>query len=99
MLEVQVIGVEHRQIRQPLDVGNIEAPPLELDQALGAQFLEHPVDVDRSQARSLREVALRQMEIACAITRKANGAQTKVELEEQVRLSAMGGKRTLIAWR
>jgi hypothetical protein len=39
------------------------------------------------------------MEIACAITRKANGAQTKVELEEQVRLSAMGGKRTLIAWR
>ena len=51
VIEMKVIGIEHRYVLQPLDVEDVKVAPLQLDESFPAKLLERPVDVDRRKPR------------------------------------------------
>lgn len=82
---MQIVGVEHGRVLQPLKVEDLELPALELDQPVFAQLLERPVDVDGGKPGRVREIVLRQGEVANPAMRTPDGFEPEVNFDQQMR--------------
>src|SRR6476619_4340869 len=69
MVEVQVVGVEHRHFDKTRQIEDVQLLALKFDQAVAAQLLKGAVDVNRGEAGRVREVVLSQRKVATAILR------------------------------
>jgi hypothetical protein len=84
MLEMKIVGIEHRHVFQALQIENVQLPPLKFDQSVTPQFLKRPIDVNRGQPGRIRQIVLSQREIAPSVLGAPDRPQSQVELYQQV---------------
>src|SRR4051794_26012995 len=72
-------------------VGDGDPAAAEFDEAAFAQFLQRPVDVDRSQAEAFGEIGLGEIERIAFVAGEADDAEADSKLAEEMRHARQRG--------
>ena len=80
-----IFAREPSKLYQPLSIEHANVTMPEFKELALAQFPQHPIDMDRSEAEGIREIVLRERTFKAVAGDRADPFQTRGQFEEQMR--------------